>query len=199
MKRLFVLFVSMACASSSFAYYGDYSYSSPKLEMPGWLVFMSIVMIVWGILEIVLFFKVWGMTDNVKAMKKAHFNEMEFESKAEIVRFLRENLVLGNMENVKKILLKNFIDNLKRSYAKLPVGGYEKDENGVSQYVSYKEKNLKVSIRPYIESLQKQYDKIGEQMPVYIQRMETFGDYYKLFMIEDLEVKTEKQTDKKED
>lgn len=199
MKRLFVLFVSMVCASSGFAYYGDYSYSSPKLEMPGWLVFMGIVMIVWGILEIVLFFKVWGMTANVKALKKAHFNEMEFESKAEIVRFLRENLVLGNMENVKKILLKNFIDNIKRSYAKLPVGGYEKNENGVSQYVSYKEKNLKVSIRPYIESLQKQYDKIGEQMPVYIQRMETFGDYYKLFVIEDLEVKTEDKTDKKED
>lgn len=189
----------MVCASSGFAYYGDYSYSSPKLEMPGWLVFMGIVMIVWGILEIVLFFKVWGMTANVKALKKAHFNEMEFESKAEIVRFLRENLVLGNMENVKKILLKNFIDNIKRSYAKLPVGGYEKNENGVSQYVSYKEKNLKVSIRPYIESLQKQYDKIGEQMPVYIQRMETFGDYYKLFVIEDLEVKTEDKTDKKED
>ncbi len=199
MKRLFVMFVSLACASSGFAYYGDHYYSSPKLEMPGWLVFMSLVMIVWGILEIVLFFKVWGMTDNVKALKKAHFNEMEFETKTEMARFLRRNLVLGNMENVKKSLLKNFIDNIERGYAKLPSGGYEKDEKGDSQYVSYTEKNLKESIRPYVEKLQKQYDKIGEQMPVYIQRMETFGDYYKLFVTDDLEVKTGNKTDKKED
>ena len=46
--------ISMAVATSSFAYYGDYS--SPSFELPGWLTFMCIIMIARGILEIILFF-----------------------------------------------------------------------------------------------------------------------------------------------
>lgn len=48
MKRILVFSVSMAIASSSFAYYGEYS--SPSFELPGWLTFMGIIMIAWGIL-----------------------------------------------------------------------------------------------------------------------------------------------------
>ena len=61
------------------------------------------------------------------------------------------------------------------------------------------EQNLKESIRPYVENLQKQYDKIGEKLPVYIQRMECFGDYYKFFVKEDLTVEVEKKTEDKKD
>ena len=30
---------------------------------------ISIVMLIWGILNIILFFKIWGMTNNIKTMK----------------------------------------------------------------------------------------------------------------------------------
>ena len=160
-------------------------------ELPGWLTFIGIVMIVWGILEIILFFKIWGMTDNIKALKKDHFNETEFETKAGMARYLRKNLVLGNMDNVKRILLQNFIDNVEHGYGELKVQGYVKDENGNEVWTSFEEQNLKKSIHPYIENLKKQYDKIGEEMPIYIQRMETFGDYFDLFVKEDLDVELE--------
>ena len=197
MKRFLVLSVVMAAASSSYAYYGDYS--SPKIEMPGWLTFMGIIMIAWGILEIILFFKIWGMTNDVKALKKDHFNETVFETKSVMVRYLRKNLVLGNMENVKRTLLMNFIDNVENGYGELKACGYVRDENGYSKWTSFEEQNLKESIRPYVENLQKQYDKIGEDLPLYIKRMETFGDYYNLFVEEELTVEVEKKLDEKKD
>ena len=61
MKRLSVLAVSMAVAISSSAA-GYYSSS----DMSDGVTIMAIVLLVWGILEIVLFFKIWGMTNNVK-------------------------------------------------------------------------------------------------------------------------------------
>ena len=34
--------------------------------MEGFLVLLYVIMFVWGILNIILFFKLWGMTNNVK-------------------------------------------------------------------------------------------------------------------------------------
>ena len=197
MKRFFVFVVSAMAASSSFAYYGDYS--SPKFELPGWLTFMGIIMIAWGILEIILFFKIWGMTNDVQALKKDHFCETTFETKGQMARFLRKNLVLGNMDNVKRILLQNFIDNVEHGYGELKSYGYVKDENGNDKWTSFEEQNLKESIRPYVENLQKQFEKIGEELPIYIQLMECFGDYYKMFVKEDLTVEVKKETEDKKD
>ena len=39
--------------------------------------FMTIVFLVFGILQIILFFKIWGMTNNVKKIKEA-FLEKDF-------------------------------------------------------------------------------------------------------------------------
>ena len=195
MKRLSVITFCLMATLSTFAYYSDYGYSSSTFEMPGWFTFMGIVMIVWGVLEIILFFKIWGMTNDVKALKKDHFCETVFETKAGMARYLRKNLVLGNMENVKKTLLKNFIDNVEHGYGELPTGGYVKDEKGNDQWVRFEEKNLDESITPYVDNLVLQYGKIGEDVPVYITRMKTFRDYYKLFVKEDLIVEVERENE----
>lgn len=189
MKRFFMFVAMLATAASCFAYYGDYSSSSNS----GWLTFLGIVLLIWGVLQIILFFKVWGMTNDIKALKKDHFNEGTFETNTSLARYLRKNLVLGNMDNVKRILLQDFIDNVESAYGELRAYGYVTDDEGNEKYVSLKEQNLKESIRPYVENLQKQFDKIGEELPVYIQRMETFGDYYSLFTKEDLVVNIEKE------
>lgn len=197
MKRLSILALAFTTALSTFAYYGDYGYSSSKFEMPGWFTFMGIVMIIWGILEIILFFKIWGMTNDIKALKKDHFCETQFEQKEEMARYLRKNLILGNMDAVKRILLNNFIDNVEHGYSELKPGGYDRDENGngMGKWVSYKEKNLQESVLPYVDNLIQQYAKIGENVPVYISRMKTFNDFYNIFVKEDLEVRIEKKAD----
>ena len=183
MKRTILFIVLVTSAISGFA---ASRYGEP--ELPGWLTFMGFVMMVWGILEIILFFKVWGITNDVKALKKDHFYESAFNTNAGLATYLRRNLVLGNKEIVKRTLLKNFIDNVVHAYGNMPTGGYEKDQNGIDQWVSYEEKNLEQSIRPYVDHLQKQFDKIDEELPAYIQRMQTFSDYYSLFVKEDLTI-----------
>lgn len=157
--------------------------------------FIAFVSLVAGVLQIILFFKVWGMTNNIKALKKDHFCETQFEGKGQMARYLRKNLVLGNLDTVKRILLQNFIDNVEHGYGELKTGGYEKDENGAEGWIDYKERNLKETIVPYVKNLMLQYAKIGEEVPAYITRMETFGDYYKLFVKEDLEVEVKKKVE----
>ena len=117
------------------------------------------------------------MTNDVRALKEDHFYE-----KAQTTSFLRKNLILGNIDNVKRILLQKFVDNVEHAYGELQEGVYE---NGVG-WVSYKEKNMKESITPYVKTLISQYAKIGEEVPAYITRMETFGDYYSLMTENDL-------------
>ena len=143
-------------------------------------------MIAWGILEIILFFKIWGMTNDIRALKKDFFHEKTDESYYLMAKNLRKNLVLGNIEHVKKTLLTNFMDEIIKSYSKLPLQGYERDENGKDRLVSYEEKNLRTPIAPYVENLRKQFEKIGEPLPPYINNMATYGDFLNIFTKEDL-------------
>ena len=45
--------------------------------MEGIALFVSIVIIVFGVLQIILFFKLWGMTNNVKKIKRILNNKKE--------------------------------------------------------------------------------------------------------------------------
>lgn len=156
---------------------------------------ITLFALVFGILNIILFFKIWGMTDDIRALKKDHFCETQFESNAGKARFLRKNVILGNRENVKRILLQNFINNVEHAYGELKTGGYVKDDKGIDVWTEFKERNLKESIAPYVKNLMMQYAKIGEDVPVYITRMETFGDYFNLFVKEDFVVNVEKKVE----
>jgi hypothetical protein len=45
--------------------------------MENTMTLISVVLVIWGILEIILFFKVWGMTNDVENIKKNISNENE--------------------------------------------------------------------------------------------------------------------------
>lgn len=45
-------------------------------------LFVSIVIIVFGILQIILFFKIWGMTNNIKEIK----NLIKFEVRKDYLK-----------------------------------------------------------------------------------------------------------------
>lgn len=55
--------------------------------MEGMMTFVSLVVIVFGILQIILFFKLWGMTNDIKEIKEKYLNSenhhMEFIQKAD--------------------------------------------------------------------------------------------------------------------
>ncbi len=62
--------------------------------MGGFTLFLSIVVLVFGILQIILFFKIWGMTTNVKSLLK----EVQILSGTTKKRLLDEKKELENYE-----------------------------------------------------------------------------------------------------
>jgi hypothetical protein len=194
MKRIFILSVMLAVALSSFAYYGDYSSSGES----AWQVFINLISFVCGILGVILFFKIWGMANDIKALKKDHFNENSFGSYYAKFIFLRRSIILGKKDVVRNAFLMDFIDNVENGFNGLKKYEYIEDEKGKTKWTSMKEENYKKSIRPYVEHLQKQFYKIGEELPVCIQRMETFGDYFNLLTENDFVIKKENSVEQKE-
>lgn len=131
--------------------------------------FIAIVSLVAGVLQIILFFKVWGMTNDIRELKKDHFSETSLETYYQKAIYARQNLILGKKDNVKIMLLKNFIYNLEQNYTK----GED-------------------SIQPYVDNLRKQYNKLGEELPEYISNLKTFEDYHHLFTKDDFKIETGK-------
>ncbi|MDR2969383.1 MAG: hypothetical protein LBV32_07245 [Tannerellaceae bacterium] len=67
-------------------------------------------MIVFGILQIILFFKLWGMTNDVEKIKKNLIGGGDkFWS-------VRRALILGEMEKAKKILTSQMLDDIELLY-----------------------------------------------------------------------------------
>ncbi len=95
------------------------------------------------------------MTNNIKAVKKDYFNEVAFDSDEQMASYVRKNLILNNMDNVKRILLQNFIGNIESSYKKLDDHVNVKKTDGTYVSVSNAANNMRESIIPYVEALKK--------------------------------------------
>jgi len=177
MKRFFILAAMLVTVTSCFAYYGSSSDS-------GFTSFLGFIFVVSGVLQIILFFKVWGMTTDImlmkydlKVIKQEYLKETNFNSSEDVSTYLRENLIIGNMDKVKRVLLLEFKYQITSGYNNT----LAKAQTVTDKTLTNEEWALNQSIRPYIEQLQSRFDKIDEKVPNYILHMETFGDYYKLF------------------
>jgi hypothetical protein len=131
--------------------------------MEGFVGLVYLIVLVWGVLNIFLFFKIWSMTNDVKNIKK-EFCEENLVLDTQLASYVKKNLILGKKEIVKEALLRNFI----------------------RKVVLYTNGND--SIRPYVDNLKKQFDKIGEEVPDYIERLQTYNDYDNLFTAADFKV-----------
>ena len=104
--------------------------------------FVAIISFIAGVLQIILFFKVWGMTNDIRELKEDHFNEINMADPYQKVNFARINLILGNKEKVKYMLLNDFITNVDQNYT-----------------------NKEDSIRPYIDNLKKPKQDVEKAFP----------------------------------
>ncbi len=132
--------------------------------------FTTLLFIVFGLLNLILFFKIWGMTNNVKELKNDYkkINRC-FESSYSNMYSptdLKKMLMTGNKEEYKASVIINFCNHM--------------EQIGTVIYANEAGRKGK-SIRPDVEDLQKQFDVIGESLPEYIQKLETLADYYNLF------------------
>ena len=74
---------------------------------------ISIIAFVAAILNIILFFKLWGMTNDIRELKKDHFDTHLPEDIPQLRAYLRENFLLEDKVKVKRVLIQNFLDNIQ--------------------------------------------------------------------------------------
>lgn len=94
--------------------------------MDDMLSFVGIIIIAFGILQIILFFKMWGMTNDVKQIKKALPNTPSNLSPAQM------EFIIGNTEKAKEMAKREFILEIYQIYRKA-LKGYITD----SEYINY--------------------------------------------------------------
>jgi hypothetical protein len=118
--------------------------------MEGIMPFVSILFIVFGILQIILFFKLWGMTDDVRKLRNDCLRSgygFDFENE------VRKLILLGDKEKAKELILNKFIEKL--------INGN--------------------SFQDLKEQLGRDLEKIGEEMPDGIKKLESLGDFSEMF------------------
>lgn len=103
--------------------------------MEGLIQFTGIVMIAFGILQIILFFKIWGMTNNVKRIWKKIDNK-DFLSDACV------SYIKGNLEETERLANEAFLQEVA-----LLSKSSESYEDWIDNYIKNKRKNIPVSSR----------------------------------------------------
>ena len=103
MKRTSVFVLALVAATSAFAYYG--SRGSSDFELPAWFKIMCFIMIGWGVLNIILFFKVWGMTNNVSKIRRKYESDYSAD---DILSNARRLFLQGKKSEVRDMYINSF-------------------------------------------------------------------------------------------
>ena len=130
-----------------------------------------------AILDIILFFKLWGMTNDIRELKKDHFDNHMPEDVPQLRAYLREHYFLGDKDKVKRALILDFLDNLNI-----------KCNSSRSSYLEADNPTLDIDITKYVEKLKIQFAKVNLDVPSEILNLKTFRDYYELFKNEDFHI-----------
>jgi hypothetical protein len=142
--------------------------------MDSFIVFITFI---GAILDIILFFKLWGMTNDIRELKKDHFDNHMPEDVPQLRAYLREHYFLGDKDKVKRALILDFLDNLNI-----------KCNSSRSSYLEADNPTLDTDITKYVEKLKIQFAKVNLDVPSEILNLKTFRDYYELFKNEDFHI-----------
>ncbi len=139
--------------------------------------FIVFITFIGAILDIILFFKLWGMTNDIRELKKDHFDNHMPEDVPQLRAYLREHYFLGDKDKVKRALILDFLDNLNI-----------KCNSSRSSYLEADNPTLDTDITKYVEKLKIQFAKVNLDVPSEILNLKTFRDYYELFKNEDFHI-----------
>ena len=136
--------------------------------------FIGFITLIGAVLDIILFFKLWGMTNDIRELKKDHFDTRMPEDIPQLRAYLREKYIQGENEKVKSILIHEFLDNINA-----------KCNSSRDSYLKTSDTVLVTDRTEHVEALKKQFAKVNMEVPNVILNMKTFRDYYELFKNED--------------
>lgn len=108
MKKTFLtLGLFLMSVAPALAYYGDYDNS--RSESSPFSIFLALIVFVFGVLQIFLFFKVWGMTNDVKQIKEKYVSPVK--SYNATITYFGIKALEGN-EAAKKYIINEIIKEL---------------------------------------------------------------------------------------
>ena len=114
--------------------------------------FMTIVFLVFGILQIILFFKIWGMTNNVKKIKEA-FLEKDFPAEYLLVKpDLVKDAFYANIRKIDKLIYLGGKEAARRMLLSMKYD-LESCRNSADKYVEKKVLKLSEPLFKKIEEL----------------------------------------------
>ena len=175
MRKIIFVFSLLAISLKGQAsgYYESYSDNNMS-GLESWTLFFGILFVVWGILQIILFFKIWGMTNDIRELKEDHFATGRIDNLNQLRAYLRENIVLDKKENVRNALLNDFLDQINNK-----CNPYR------SSYIPAQDPVMNTDITPYVNLLIMQLAKVGMEAPEAVLKMKTYRDYYEYYTKED--------------
>lgn len=168
MKKIGIITVLASSPLAMFAYYDDYG--TTDTAGSNWLTFLMIILFVWGILEVILFFKVWGMTNNVKDMKK----HLVRSNKRDEFRKFR---LLGQKEKAAEALIEVFLDSM-------------------IVYIHSEDYDPSRNIEQEISELENQLSQFGVKIPKEIKALKTARNFWNAGFVIPAKAETTKADEK---
>lgn len=128
--------------------------------MESFSIFVSLIIIVFGVLQIILFFKFWKMTEDIKRIKSNLVDGADAS-----IDTAKKEIMLGNNEKAFEIYNKCFITDITEIYNKEEV--YVQGKYGVDK-VKYED-----SYQNVCKKYQKELSRLGSQYSIDYSRFDT--------------------------
>ncbi len=134
--------------------------------------FLTIILLVFGVLQIILFFKIWGMTNNINKIKE----ELELRPKmdAQLITEAQLKALNGEKDQAFRLYQQAFHKNVIEVFNKT-INEYGEEDN-----MDYKERN---------EYYQLEYNKVGKYFSKRVRKLglelelDKFNSYDKTYSI----------------
>ena len=128
--------------------------------------FTAIIIVIFGILQIILFFKVWIMTDDVKRIKKNLIDgtDASFET-------AKKELLIGNTDKAIEIYNKCFINEIAAIY-------YETKTENLNS--SPAKDTYEIKYKKTCQRYEKEIEKLGTNCPIDFSRFDNFDKVDKI-------------------
>jgi len=185
MKKKTVLTVILLLFTNVITFAQDEGFSAPynntessSSNLNGWLIFELIIILIVSILQIILFFKIWSMTNNVKSLKERFIdNEIPTSTNAITWKVMQLHLQ-GKDEEAYALLNETLYNSLTQNLSNIKIYNLRKDDDGC--YYDYSGANMDIFFEKRKERKIKEaevfYHKIGKEIPSYFQEL-TFTSF----------------------
>lgn len=149
MKKILFFVCFILVSTNSHAYYGETSYS-------GFTLFLALLMVVWGVLNIILFFKLWKATNNIEKITQKVISNKVISSKSDLDMQLFLLKTKGQDEEAIKLLNDTLEDSITKFINNNEVG----EIANTIEVLDNKIKDIIASAEPY-------YKLFGMEVPSY--------------------------------